>query len=321
MGMLLVALAKILAGRLGGGLAGVHVNVAERLSLFRKGAIVAWCRALGVPVVLHLHAQMHRFYAGLPALARALTRRVFRMASVVVVIGPVARRFVVEELGVSPERVEIVINGVPRATHPRRAEAPDRIQQVLFLGNLEPRKGVPDLLQALAQPGFDHGRVAVTVAGGGPLLASYREQARQLGIAQVVDFIGWCDQQQAAALLARADVLVLPSRDEVLPLVILEALANGVAVVSTAVGEIPSVLTGGVHTLYVEPGDVAGLAGALQQVLRDPQLRRSLEHQGQALYRRAFSLHQFFGQVARVHQRAFGIAARPGAACATEAAP
>jgi glycosyltransferase involved in cell wall biosynthesis len=318
---LLIALAKILAGRLGGRLAGVHVNVAERLSLVRKGAIIAWSHLLGVPVVLHLHAQMEGFYGGLPAFAQALTRRVFGCADVVVVIGPAARRFVVEELGVPPERVEVVINGVPAATQPRRREVAGAVKQVLFLGNLDPHKGVPDLLAALARPEFDRAGIAVTIAGGGPLLARYREQALRLGLEDLVQFTGWCDQDQAAALLARADVLVLPSHKEVLPLVILEALANGVAVISTPVGEIPSVLTGGVHTLYVEPGDVAGLAAALQQVLHDAQLRRALEHNGHALYRQALSLPQFFAQIARVHQRAFGIAARPGEPAATEVKP
>ena len=89
--VLLTALAKIVRGRIDGRLAGVHVNMAERMSLFRKGAVIVACRALGVPVVLHLHAQMHRFYATLPAVLQAPTRWVFSLAKAVVVIGPVAR--------------------------------------------------------------------------------------------------------------------------------------------------------------------------------------------------------------------------------------
>jgi glycosyltransferase involved in cell wall biosynthesis len=308
--MLLTALARILWGRLVGQLAGVHVNVGERLSLVRKGAIVAWSRALGVPVVLHLHAQMQRFYQRLPRPLQAVARWIFGLASVVVVIGPAARRFVVDELRVPAGRVEIVINGVPAAAQPRRRNEPGGVQRVLFLGNLGPRKGVDDLLQALARPGFDRQRLEVTIAGGGDL-AGYRAQARQLGIADFVHLPGWCDQRETGALLARADVLVLPSYDEVLPLVVLEALANGVAVICTRVGEIPALLTDGVHALYVEPGDVDGIAARLQQVLRRPELLQALEHHGHALYLQEFSLARFFARIARIHQRAFGIAARP----------
>jgi len=309
MWVLLTALAKILWGRLGGRLAGVHVNVAERLSFVRKGAIIAWAHALGLPVVLHLHAQMQHFYRKLPAPLRALTRWVFSLADVVIVIGPAARRFVTEELKVPAERVEIVINGVPAATQARRTRQADGVQRVMFLGNLGARKGVADLLQALARPGFDRERLEVTIAGGGDV-EDYRAQARQLGVDGFVRLPGWCDQAQTAALLANADVLILPSYDEVLPLVILEALANGVAVICTEVGEIPSLLTEGVDTLYVKPGDVEGIAAALQKVLGDPHLRETLEHNGHALYQRQFSLPKFFAGVARIHQRAFGIAAR-----------
>lgn len=320
MWVLLTALAKILRGRLGGRLAGVHVNVGERLSLVRKGTIVAWSHLLGLPVVLHLHAQMQRFYRSLPRPLRALTRQVFALAEAVIVIGPAARRFVIDELGVPAERVSIVINGVPSACVPRRARSPGQAQQVVFLGNLGPRKGVDDLLQALARPGFDRARLAVTIAGGGAVQA-YREQARQLGLAGFVQLPGWCDQQRTAQLLAGADVLVLPSHDEVLPLVILEALANGVAVVCTGIGEIPSLLTDRVDALYVRPGDVDQLAATLQQVLGDAQLRETLEHNGHALYRRQFSLPKFFTRVARVHRRAFGIAARHRDAAGPEGAP
>lgn len=307
--VLLTALGKVLWGRITGRLVGVHVNLAERLSFVRKGAIVAFSHAVGLPVVLHLHAQMQRFYNGLPSFGQAVVRWVFNLADVVVVIGPNARRFVTEQLRVSPERVEIVINGVPRATQPRRVKQPDRVQRVLFLGNLSQAKGVADLVQALAQPGFERQRLEVTIAGGNP--APFQALAQQLGVADFVKFPGWCDQAQAGALLAQTDVLVLPSYDEVLPLVILEALANGVAVVCTPVGEVPSLLTDGVDALYVKPGDVAGIAAALQRVLGDPALLERLEHNGHALYEQQFSLASFFSAVARVHRRAFGTAGTP----------
>lgn len=318
MWVLLTALAKILRGRVSGRLAGVHVNVAERLSWVRKGTIIAFSHLLGIPVVLHLHAQMQRFYAGLPGFLQALTRWVFGLADVVVVIGPNARRFVAEELRVPADRVEIVINGVPPATEPRRRRQPGAVQRVLFLGNLSDRKGVQDLLPALAQPGFDRSKLEVTLAGGNT--ERYEAQARELGVLDMVKFAGWCDQARTSKLLAETDVLILPSYDEVLPLVILEALANGVPVICTPVGEVPSLLTDGVDALYVRPGDPAGIARTLQRLLGDEQLRKSLEHNGYALYRQQFSLESFFAAVARVHRRAFGIAGTPREAAPSVAA-
>lgn len=308
--VLATALARIARGRLSGRLAGVHVNMAERLSLFRKGAVIATCRALGVPVVLHLHAaQLHHFYQSLPRPLRALTRWVFSLPASVVVLGSAARRFVIEELGVAPERVDIVINGVPEPTHARRVAGDSAMQRLLFVGNLSERKGVTDLLQALALPGLDTARLEVTLAGGGDVEA-YEAKARQLRIDSFVRFAGWSDQQQVARLMARADVLVLPSYDEGLPLVILEALANGVAVVCSPVGEIPTVLSDGVNACFVQPGDVAGIAAGLRRVLQDAELRAALERNGRALYEQTFSIAHFFSSVAHIHQRDFGVAGR-----------
>lgn len=309
--VLAIALAKLLQGRISGRLAGVHVNVAERLSLLRKGAVIATCRALGVPVVLHLHAaQLHHFYGSLPRPLKALVRWMFSLPSGCVVLGDAAQRFVTRELRVPAERVTIVFNGVPEPTEFRRAAVSDGVRRALFVGNLSERKGVSDLLQALALPGFERERVEVAFAGGGDVQA-YRAKAKELGLDGFVRFEGWVDQHAVARLMAHTDVLVLPSYDEGLPLVILEALANRVAVVCSPVGEIPTVLSDGVEALFVRPGDVPGLAAALQRVLQHPELAEKLGRAGRALYERQFSVSRFFGSVACIHKRHFGIAAEP----------
>ena len=306
--ILATALAKLARGRFSGQLAGVHVNMAERLSLFRKSAVVVTCRALGIPVVLHLHAaQLHHFYRKLPSPLQGLTRWVFSLPATCLVLGGEAHRFVTEELRVPGNRVEVMINGVPEPSHDRRKAGDSPVQRVLFLGNLSERKGVSDLLQALALPGFDMARLEVTLAGGGDI-AAYQAAALQLGIGGFVRFAGWSDQHQVSQLMAQTDVLVLPSYDEGLPLVILEALANGVAVVCTPVGEIPAVLSHGVTACFVQPGDAAGIAAGLQRILNDPVFRQTLEHNGRKLYEEKFSLNQFFVSLARIHQRHFGAA-------------
>lgn len=300
------ALAKIIQGRQSGDLAGVHVNVAERLSLFRKGAIVALCRILGIPVVLHLHAaKLPYFYRKMPRVLQGLTRWIFSLPACCLVLGENARQFVIQDLKVPAGRVEIIVNGVPEPVYARRTPENSQPQQVLFLGNLSERKGVSDFLKSLAMPGLKSIRMRATLAGGGDV-PLYQAAARQLGIDGFVHFTGWSNQQHVAQLLAQADVLVLPSYDEGLPLVILEALSNGVAVICTPVGEIPSLLENGVTACIVQAGDVAGIAGGLQKVLLDSAYRSALERNGRALYEQRLSLMRFSASVALVHQRYFG---------------
>jgi glycosyltransferase involved in cell wall biosynthesis len=302
----------ILRGRFGGGLAGVHVNMAERLSLFRKGMIVVTCWLVRVPVVIHLHAQMKTFYRSLPDAGQAVVRWIFSLAEAVVVIGSGPRRFVTEELCVDPRKVDIVINGVPGpAQEPVRKIAADGIRRVLFVGRLTQLKGVPELLEALALADIDRSKVEVTLAGNADV-DLYRAKAKELGIDSFVKFPGWCNQDQVDALMSRSDLLVLPSHDEVLPLVVLEALANGVAVVCTPVGELPMVLADGENAKFVPVGEAKQLAKVLQEVLRDDELLLRLGRNGRQLYDQQFSLERFFSSVARVHHRHFGVAGSMG---------
>lgn len=305
------ALVKIMQGRFSGNLVGVHVNVAERLSLFRKGAIVVLCRILGIPVVLHLHAaKLPYFYRKMPGILQGLTRWIFSLPASCLVLGDNARQFVVQELMVPADQVEVIINGVPEPIYVRRTFEGKAARQVLFVGNLSERKGVSDFLQALALLKSENLCMQVTLAGGGDLLF-YQTVAQQLGVNTLVNFMGWTDQQKVAELMALADVLILPSYDEGLPLVILEALANGVAVICAPVGEIPSLLTHSVNASFVQAGDVSGIAQSLQKVLLNFEYRRALEINGRALYEQRFSLVKFSANVAVIHQRHFGKVLQP----------
>ncbi len=302
------ALGRLARARLDGEVAGVHVNMAERLSLARKSVVIVACRLLGVPVVLHLHAaQLHRAWPRLPAPARALVRGVFSLPRACVVLGRQSADFVTRALGVPESRVEIVTNGVPAPALVRRRPDADGLR-LLFAGNLSDRKGLPELLQAMAHPALAGLPVTLTVAGGGDV-PHYREMADQLGLDDRIRFAGWTEAPRLMALMAQADALVLPSHDEGLPLVVLEALALGLPVVCTPVGEIPDHLQDGRHACFAPPGDAAALARVLARVLGDASLRQRLSLEGRALWQREFSMDRFFARIAAVHARCFGVSA------------
>lgn len=301
--------ARLLWDRLRGRLAGVHVNMAERASMVRKGLIVIWARALGIPVLIHLHAaQMHHVYREIGPALQALVRWVFSLAMEVLVLGEQSRRFAINELRCEPERVHVVRNGVPAPSQPRRPEDAGRPFHILFLGNLIERKGVADLLRAFTLMRTPQQQWRATLAGGGDV-EGYRERAKALGLESQVHFFGWARQDEAGQLMADADALVLPSYDEGLPLVILEALARGVAVICTPVGEIPFSLTHEENALFVEPGNSAAIAEAIDRLIECPSLRHTLERRGAELYGDGFSMQAFFEAVASAHRRVFHCAA------------
>lgn len=310
--ILIGALSKVLIGKINGELKGVHVNMAERLSLFRKGMLISFCKFLSIPVILHLHAaQLHHFYKSLPTPLQAITRWFFSNASHCIVLGKVSEAFVRDELQVPQEKISIVINGVPRSSAQRRSYHPSAPFRFLFLGNLSERKGVSDLLRAFSELKklYSGSRQLILHLAGGGDIAYYQALASQLGVTNDVVFEGWCDQAKASALQASADALVLPSYDEGLPLVILEALSSGVAVICTPVGEIPVVLTHEQNALFVEPGAIALLRAAMHRLITDNVLREALEMNGKSIYEAEFSIEKFFQNVAHIHKKHFDISA------------
>lgn len=300
--VLLVAILKIVFFRLTGRLSGLHVNVAERLSLLRKGVIVVTGNLLRLPVILHLHAaQIHTSYARSSRVSREFTKFVFARATVCVVLGSRARLFLIKELGVPEDKIFVLVNGVPVGPrlNPSRTEA---VFRLLFLGNLTERKGVSDFLRVLGDERMKSIDWRATLAGGGDI-DFYKELAVELGIEERLVFPGWINQSAAAKLMACSDVLVLPSYDEGLPLVILEALGRGLPVICTPVGEIPEFLQDGFDAVFVTPGNTSQLADAILRLQSSSDLRDMLAKNGLIAYSERFSIDVFFASLRLIYNR------------------
>ena len=277
------AMGRIVAEGVRGRLAVVHLNLAERGSVYRKAALIAATKLAGGRVLLHLHAaQIVQFHGAMNSMGKRLVRWMFRSADHVVVLGEVWRRWVSDMFDIRPSKISVVYNGVPATAAKARTVPDDGRFRLLFVGNLLERKGVADLLRAFASPALQGRDMELTMAGGGPV-DLYRAMAAQLGIADRVTFTGWVSQDDARVLMVNADALVLPAYDEGLPLVILEALASGTPVICTPVGSIPEVLDHGKTALFVAPGDEAGIAAAIAVLNDQPETGRTLSTQGTVL--------------------------------------
>jgi glycosyltransferase involved in cell wall biosynthesis len=160
---------------------------------------------------------------------------------------------------------------------------------LLEVGRLCAVKGQRDAIAALPLLG----RADVTlllagedIEGGGAYLDALERQASQLGVRDRVRFLGRRDD--VPALLAAADALVLPSWQEGLPLVVLEAMAAGVPVVATSVGGTPEAVVDGETGLLVPPRDVPALTAAIDTLLDDPERARRLGEAGRRRVRERF---------------------------------
>lgn len=241
-------------------------------------AAVVMADMLGVPAVVKLHGSDMNVVARLPGPRRCLKWALPRAERVVAVSSPLAEA--ARALGVAPERIDIVPNGIDRnAFMPReRAEArrglglPEHGPMLLYVGHITQAKGAFDLVSAFVSASPHLRGARLVMVGDGSGLEACKALAR--GCGDAISFVGAQPHDKVPNWLAACDVLALPSWNEGMPNVVLEALASGRRVVATRVGGIPDVVNDELGIL-VPPRDIPALASALEAALRttyDPVL-------------------------------------------------
>ena len=178
-------------------------------------------------------------------------------------------KFDVCRLGVDPERFKPL-------THAKEAE----ICNLLCVGRLTSAKGQAILLESLAQLKNEGIFCTLTFVGMGPDEQSLRDYAESLGIVLQVVFTGAVDQDHILDYYKVADIFVLPSFAEGLPVVLMEAMAMEIPCITTAITGVPELIVSGQNGLLVPASDSDGLTKAIRQLVSDPVLRQQLGKAG-----------------------------------------
>jgi glycosyltransferase involved in cell wall biosynthesis len=272
----------------------VHINTAlvPLMTLIRAGVLTVAGRLAGARVLVHVHSGMvEPWLAAQPR--RWLARLALCGANSVVTVSNGTHDALQVALGAT--RVKLIYNGVDIAAFDQGP--PHNPPRIVFAGVLTPRKGVVDLLQAsrlLRDRGVHH---ELLLAGGTPEEGARveAEVRREAGTtAPAARFLGPQPHEDMPGLYRRADVFCLPSWWEAMPLTVLEAMAAGLPVVATPVGDIARMVEDGVTGRLVAPHRPEALADALEPLLRDVDLRRAM---GRAA-RRSVSDHFDLGSTA-----------------------
>jgi glycosyltransferase involved in cell wall biosynthesis len=260
-----------------------HVHYSWRGSIVRKSLPLFVARLRGVPTIVHGHTTY--FFSWLDGLPKPVGRavRLSLRADYSVVLGRFHVKEACSSLGFDEAHTRVLYNPVvvpPVAPSPRTGQ-PIR---AVALGRLGENKGTYDLVRAIAMlPNEIRANLRITLAGDGDV-DEVRELVRADGLDDTIDVVGWVGAAERDRLLEESAIFLLPSYSEGLPMAVLEAMATGVVVVTTAVGAIPEVVTDGVSGVLIEPGKPEQLAAALQSLIVDPELRDQL---AAAAYKRA----------------------------------
>lgn len=277
------AIVRVMLLRLFGRADVVHINLSAFGSTYRKLILARISRICRLPYVLHLHSdQFDQFWDSRGSILKKEVDLMFLRSQKIIVLGNYWKQVVSDRVPDCSAKIVIV----PNATRTADFKDQDIMKQaanILFLGRLGPRKGVPELVRALARLGAKSGWRA-TLAGDGAV-SDTRAAVERAGLGDRISVPGWVGPAQVEALLRAANIVVLPSFSENLPMSVIEALAHGVAVVCTPVGALPDLIEHERTGFIVEPGDVEGLASALGRLIDDPELRQRLGENGRTLHR------------------------------------
>jgi glycosyltransferase involved in cell wall biosynthesis len=286
----------------------LHTHTAKAGAIGRLAASLAGAaRPLVVVHTFHGHVLRGYFGPRTTESFRRVEQGLARVTDALVAVSPEVRDDLAE-LGIAPaEKIAVIRLGLDlegRTTPARGARRRVRAElgigagvvNVAWFGRMTEIKRVDELLDAFARLRRAGGPPAVlTLVGDGPLRAGLEARAQALGIAGDCRFLGYV--ADVASLYAAADLVALSSANEGTPVSLIEALAAGRPVVSTAVGGVGDVVADGVTGLLAPPGDPGGLAARLALLAADPPLRRRLAEAGRAHVLERYSIPRLLGDV------------------------
>lgn len=261
------------------------------------GIPLAWLARVPVRVVSH-HSRLENFPEFLTRFQSWLVNH--RWAQRIVVVSKRVQAIALEE-GVRPELIVVIRNGIqPMSRSAPEHKASQRLAEelslrpgellILNVGRLREQKGQSYLLDAIPLVVKNLPGVVFAIAGDGPLRSDLEEKARKLGIDHAVRFLG--NRTDIPQLLAAADVFVLPSLWEGLPIALLEAMQAGLPSVVTNVEGVDEIITDQQNGLVVPVADPLALADALVTVLQDSELRARLGRSARQLVEAEYTVDQ-----------------------------
>ncbi|KAA0226463.1 glycosyltransferase family 4 protein [Fimbriimonadia bacterium ATM] len=235
----------------------------------------------GAKVVAHVHGAWFDQILDRRGWSGRVVRKGLDLFDCFLMLGERWRRLITE-YGVRGE-VRIVPSTFRREVFERGGEATRHYEgsakRILFLGQLGKRKGVPELLRALAGVRGDLPEMRAVFVGPGEFEGEWEEMLalrKELGLEEIAEFTGSLQGDDLYAKFRECDLFVLPSHSEGLPVVLFEAGAFGLPVIATPVGAIADLIVHEESGLLVEPGDVDGLAAAIRTAAADAGLRQRL---------------------------------------------
>jgi len=270
----------------------VHINTAYNAKgILRDTLFIGMSYLLRKKIILQIHSEIRvndntRF-------TNWLAGRAFRLCDRILVYSGEDRKRV--GIGIPGERIEIFPNAVDVASFQTKNRAlkrdlsiPEEGKVVLFLSRMIKEKGGYDLIESIPAVNEHDGNVYFVFAGDGPEKNRMEEVCRQKNIEKQVRFTGHLQNDDLLKAFSCADIFVLPTYSEAMPMVILEALAAGLPIISTRLGAIQQIIKEGINGFLIEAGSPIQLAEKILLLLSREDLVKRMKEENIELAKKEF---------------------------------
>ena len=277
----------------------VHIHTCSGFTFFLDSILICIAKCFSRPVVLHIHGgRFIEFLDNLSPVLFKLVSWVFHCCNRVVVLSDYWQNTLSDKF--SECSFSIVENGVPIKRLVKKQPSCDAEIEILFLGNLTKLKGVFDLIVAMK---YIDGAM-LNFVGGEEDAGIFQDIEKLLDTHHLQNKVKIHGPQYGEAkniFLNAADIFVLPSYAEGLPISLLEAMANALPVVVSPVGGIPSVITDQQEGLLVKPGQVDDIVKALNALVRNDGLRKEMGLAGRKRCEEQFGIEKTVGKLLNIY--------------------
>ena len=280
----------------------VHIHTSAGMAFLEKSLFAALSQLFGKRVVLHIHGGRFRsVWSDASSFKKRIIRRLLQLNDALIVLGAGWQSFYRDEVGYDCT-IAILPNAV-KVPFLQSTRAPD-VVTLLYAGQLRPEKGLLELAEAMRQLSAHHKQALhLKMMGKGDTVRSERVVREAFAAAELrnVEFLGALVGDEKWRQFSSADIFVLPSHTEDMPVSILEAMAVGLPVIATAVGSIPEAIDHGVSGFLVEPHDAVGLADAIRRLAEDHQMRVDMGAAGSKKQKELFSFERYVDRLEQLY--------------------
>lgn len=277
----------------------IHIHMSYKGSFHRKYYVAKTCRFFRIKTIIHLHgSEFKEFYNNADDSLKSKIKRLFNDCDKTIVLGDAWNEFI---KSICPKANTYVLHNsvkLPKDVSVSNNET----KNILFMGALIKRKGVSDLLEAvkmIKERGYEN--FVLLIGGTGEEEKNLHDYVNENNLSENVKFLGWIENNIKEEIYSNADIFILPSYNEGLPIAILEALSYGLPVISTNVGSIDEAVKNDINGFLLRPGDINEMADKIIALIDNPILLNKQSVNARTIAEDKFSDDKYYDKIKGIY--------------------